>query len=60
MKRRDFLSGLAISSASLAAGQAAKGAKDAQPSQSKTPARAGSAKSIVICAANGINFIEDG
>jgi N4-(beta-N-acetylglucosaminyl)-L-asparaginase len=60
MKRRDFLSGLAITSASLAAGEAAKGVNATKPSQSKTPARAGGAKNIVICAANGINYIEDG
>src|SRR5713101_2627233 len=60
MKRRDFLSGLAITSASLAAAQGAKGADGAQASQSKPPTRAVGAKNIVICAANGINYIEDG
>lgn len=52
MKRRDFLSGLAVTSATLAAGQAAKASSAAAP-QSK-PATTGSAKNIMICAANGI------
>jgi N4-(beta-N-acetylglucosaminyl)-L-asparaginase len=50
MKRRDFLSGLAITSATLAAGQAGKSA----PAQSAKPAPGAGAKNIMICAANGI------
>jgi N4-(beta-N-acetylglucosaminyl)-L-asparaginase len=61
MKRRDFLSGLAVTSASLAAGQAVKNTGAAAPaSQSKTPPREASARNIIICAANGINYIDDG
>jgi N4-(beta-N-acetylglucosaminyl)-L-asparaginase len=65
MKRRDFLSGLAVTSATLAAG--AKGAdasqnKDAQQNM-KVP-RVSSAKNIMISAANGItprgNHLEAG
>ena len=57
MKRRDFLSGLAVTSAALAAGEAARGNdssqnKDAQQNL-KVP-RTTSAKSIMISAANGI------
>jgi N4-(beta-N-acetylglucosaminyl)-L-asparaginase len=69
MKRRDFLSGLAVTSATLAAGQAAKGAdasqnqnKDAQQNL-KVP-RVSAAKNIMISAANGItprgNHLEAG
>jgi N4-(beta-N-acetylglucosaminyl)-L-asparaginase len=53
MKRRDFLSGLAVTSASLAAAQVTKGATAPQ-SQGKAAATAASAKNIMICAANGI------
>jgi N4-(beta-N-acetylglucosaminyl)-L-asparaginase len=61
MKRRDFLSGLAVTSAAVAAGQAAKSTNTPQ-SQSpqsqnkdnlKVP-RTSSAKNIMISAANGI------
>src|SRR5437660_2386081 len=57
MKRRDFISGLAVTSAALAAGQAAKSAdasqnKDAQQNL-KVP-RVTPAKTIMISAANGI------
>ncbi len=67
MKRRDFLSGLAITSATLAAGQAAKSTgapqnKDAQQNL-KVP-RITPGKNIMISAANGItprgNHIEAG
>lgn len=67
MKRRDFLSGLAVTSATLAAGQASKGA-DAQQSKEaqqnlKVP-RMVPAKNIMISAANGItsrgNHLEAG
>jgi N4-(beta-N-acetylglucosaminyl)-L-asparaginase len=61
MKRRDFLSGLALTSAAVAAGQAAKStnAPQSQNQQSqnkdnlKVP-RTSSAKNIMISAANGI------
>jgi N4-(beta-N-acetylglucosaminyl)-L-asparaginase len=61
MKRRDFLSGLAVTSAAVAAGQAAKStnAPQSQNPQSqnkdnlKVP-RTSSAKNIMISAANGI------
>lgn len=63
MKRRDFLSGLAVTSASLAAGQVSKGAAAPQ-SQGKAAAPAAAAKNIMICAHNGItprgNHIEAG
>jgi N4-(beta-N-acetylglucosaminyl)-L-asparaginase len=67
MKRRDFLSGLAVTSATLAAGQAAKSTdasqnKDAQQ-KLKVP-RVSPAKNIMISAANGItprgNHLEAG
>jgi N4-(beta-N-acetylglucosaminyl)-L-asparaginase len=66
MKRRDFLSGLAITSATLAAGQAAKNTdasqnKDAQQNL-KVPRITG--KNIMISSANGItprgNYLEAG
>src|SRR5215831_6436321 len=56
MKRRDFLSGLAVTSAAVAAGQAGKSA-DAPQSQNKDNLkvpRTSSAKNIMISAANGI------
>jgi N4-(beta-N-acetylglucosaminyl)-L-asparaginase len=63
MKRRDFLSGLAITSATLAAGQAAKGGAAPQPQSKATPVSGGS-KNIMISAANGItsrgNHLEAG
>src|SRR5215472_12774846 len=57
MKRRDFLSGLAVTSASLAIAQTTKVAT-AQP-QPKAPPRAGG-KNVMICAANGIPLNPDG
>lgn len=57
MKRREFLSGLAVTSAALAAGQP-RNSSNAQPSQSK-PAASGS-KTVVICSRNGINYIDGG
>src|SRR5579864_8419235 len=66
MKRRDFLSGLAVTSATLAAGQAAK-STDAPQSQNKDNLkvpRTSPAKNIMISAANGItprgNHLEAG
>ena len=67
MKRRDFLSGLAITSATLAAGQAAKSTdalqnKDAQQNL-KVP-RITPGKNIMISSANGVtprgNYLEAG
>ena len=57
MKRRDFLSGVAITSASLAVAQTTKVAAE-QP-QAKAPVRAGG-KTVMICAANGIPLNPDG
>lgn len=61
MKRRDFLSGLAVSSAAMAAGQPSKSANGSQSqnSQSQNKAnlkvpRTSPAKNIMISAANGI------
>jgi N4-(beta-N-acetylglucosaminyl)-L-asparaginase len=61
MKRRDFLSGLAVSSAAMAAGQPSKSAdgSQSQNSQSQNKAnlkvpRTSPAKNIMISAANGI------
>ena len=66
MKRRDFLSGLAVTSATLAAGQAAKSG-DAPQSEKKDNLkvpRTSSPRNIMISAANGItprgNHIEAG
>lgn len=60
MKRRDFLSGLAITSASLAAGQTAKNSDSPSP-QAKTPTPAtGGGKNVIICAHNGFNYIDAG
>lgn len=64
MKRRDFLSGLAVTSASLVASQAAAQVKN---STNGSPAHANEAaylpaggKNIIICAANGYKYIDDG
>jgi N4-(beta-N-acetylglucosaminyl)-L-asparaginase len=57
MKRRDFLSRLAITSASLAAGQTTK-TSDTQPAQSKPVAAGG--KNVIICARNGFNYLDAG
>ncbi len=64
MKRRDFLSGVAVTSASLAAGAAGKVARGAeaageQPKPSG-PTAAGGAKNIIVCARNGLNYIDAG
>ena len=58
MKRRDFLSGLAVTSASLAAGQPARNGQ-AQPTP-KPPTPAGGGKNVIICAHNGFNYIDAG
>lgn len=58
MKRRDFLTGLAVTSATLAAGQTEK------PIQTESPykrvPRTQNPKNIIICAANGYNYIDAG
>jgi N4-(beta-N-acetylglucosaminyl)-L-asparaginase len=57
MKRRDFLAGMAVTSAALATGQN-------QPIQTQSPykmvPRAQNPKNIIICAANGYNYIDRG
>src|SRR5579859_8005134 len=58
MKRRDFLSGLAITSASLAAGQTNPPQKMDSPY--KIIPKTGSPKNIIVCAANGYNYIDAG
>jgi len=60
MKRRDFLSGLAVTSASLAAAQVTK-STNAQADQAGATARpAAGGKNVIICAANGYNYIDAG
>src|SRR6266481_1142250 len=60
MKRRDFLSGLAVTSASLAAAQVTK-STNAQAGQVGATARpAAGGKNVIICAATGYNYIDDG
>src|ERR1041385_5957810 len=54
MKRRDFLSGLAVTSAVVAAGQAAKNAPQSQNKDNLKVPRTSPAKNIMISAANGI------
>src|SRR5882724_3356462 len=61
MKRRDFLSGLAVTSAAVAAGQATKSA-DPQPQNKdnlKVP-RSSPARNILICSRNGYDHIDGG
>lgn len=57
MKRRDFLAGMAVTSAALATGQN-------QPIQTQSPykivPRTSNPKNIIICAANGYNYIDRG
>ena len=60
MKRRDFLSGLAVTSASLAAAQVTKSA-NAQTAAASTAAHpAAGGKNVIVCAANGYNYIDAG
>src|SRR5450432_377782 len=56
MKRRDFLSGMAITSASLAAGQTP--APQKMDSPYKMIPNTGKPKNIIICAANGFNYLD--
>ena len=55
MKRRDFLAGLAVTSASLATGQV----EQTQSPYKQVP-RIQKPKNIIICAANGFNYIDRG
>jgi N4-(beta-N-acetylglucosaminyl)-L-asparaginase len=63
MKRRDFLSGLAVTSATLATGQAGKSIDQAQNKDAqqnlKVP-RVTPAKNILICSRNGYDHIDAG
>ncbi|HET6935299.1 MAG TPA: N(4)-(beta-N-acetylglucosaminyl)-L-asparaginase [Candidatus Angelobacter sp.] len=56
MKRRDFLSGIAVTSAALASGQETV----RMPSPTKQVPKQANPKDIIICARNGINYIERG
>ena len=58
MKRRDFISGLAITSASLAVGQTNPPQKMDSPY--KIIPKTGNPKNIIVCAANGYNYIDAG
>jgi N4-(beta-N-acetylglucosaminyl)-L-asparaginase len=58
MKRRDFLSGLVVTSAALAAGQSGKNG-DATAIETKPTAGPGG-KNVIICAANGFRYIDAG
>src|SRR5205807_4094246 len=61
MKRRDFLSGLAVTSASLAAAKVTpNGSGNPSLSQPMTFTPAAEGKNIIICAANGYQYIDDG
>ncbi|HSK43656.1 MAG TPA: N(4)-(beta-N-acetylglucosaminyl)-L-asparaginase [Candidatus Binatia bacterium] len=62
MKRRDFLSGLAVTSAAVASGQASKNQDTAQPAKKdnlQVP-RTSPARSILICSRNGYDYIDAG
>jgi len=60
MKRRDFLSGLAVASASLAAGQNPKNTETAAPKSKPSQVPASGGKNVIICARNGFNYIDAG
>lgn len=61
MKRRDFLSGLALTSASLAAANVAgKNNGNSSPTEQSAASQASAHKNIIICAANGYQYIDDG
>ncbi len=60
MKRRDFLSGLAVTSASLAAAQVTKSTQTQAAAAGATARPAAGGKNVIICAANGYNYIDDG
>ncbi len=57
MKRRDFLSGIAVTSASLAMGQ--NQPDDAHKQNVKTTVPI-TGKNVIICAANGYNYLDAG
>ena len=62
MKRRDFLSGLAVTSAAVASGQTGKNA-NGQQSQNKDNLqvpRTSPARNILICSRNGYDYIDAG
>lgn len=58
MKRRDFLAGLAVTSATLAAGQNTNPGKMNSPY--KPVPRGPNPRNIIICAANGYNYLDRG
>ena len=60
MKRRDFLSGLAVTSASLAAAQVTKSTNGQAVASGATARPAAGGKNVIICAANGYNYIDAG
>lgn len=60
MKRRDFLSGLAVASASLAAGQTSKNSDVAAQTKPSPAPASGGGKNVVICARNGFSYIDAG
>jgi N4-(beta-N-acetylglucosaminyl)-L-asparaginase len=61
MKRRDFLSGLAVTSATLAAAQASKGTVLAQTKDNlQVPRASTSAQNILICSHNGYQYVDAG
>src|SRR5215467_12173662 len=59
MKRRDFLSGLAITSASLAAGKSTS-TNPQEPAKPSAQAPAAGGKNVIICARNGFSYIDAG
>src|SRR5215468_8579790 len=59
MKRRDFLSGLAITSASLAAGKSTS-TNPQEPAKQSAQAPAAGGKNVIICARNGFSYIDAG
>ena len=60
MKRREFLSGLALTSATLAAAKITP-TEDGQQVQPKPPTSSASGgKNIIVCARNGFNYIDAG
>jgi len=63
MKRRDFLSGLVLTTASLAAADANESAisrANSPRSDSQSGASSNKGRNMIICAANGIKYIDNG
>src|SRR5947199_293244 len=61
MKRRDFLSGLALTSASLAAANGVgKTNGNSSPIEQAATPQASGRKNVIVCAANGYQYIDDG